>query len=122
VQGPIGATGAKGATGATGLTGSTGATGATGSTASNTVTVVVASANATRATAVCAPGSHVVGGGGSAIGVAVTGGNASNLQSSYPSDASGVSATAGTTNPPAWTANFFQSNASNTAWALCVPN
>jgi hypothetical protein len=46
-------------------------------------------------TAVCAAGSHVVGGGGSAVGVVLTGGNASNLQSTYPSDAVGTPAAAG---------------------------
>ena len=98
------------------------ATGATGATGSNTVTVVVATANATTATAVCAAASHVVGGGGSALGVSLFGGNASNLQSTFPSDAAGNAAAGGSTNPPAWTAKFFQSNPTNTVWALCVPN
>ena len=73
-------------------------------------------------TAVCAAGSHVVGGGGTSIAVVTTGGNASNLQASYPSTTDGAVATNGSTNPPAWTARFFQANPSNGAWALCVPN
>ena len=73
-------------------------------------------------TAVCAAGSHVVGGGGSAIAIVTTGGNASNLQSSYPSDAAGTVATVGSTNPPAWTARFFAANPGNQVWGLCVPD
>ena len=86
------------------------------------MTVVTTSGASNRLTAVCAAGSHVVGGGGSAVGIIVTGGNASNLQASFPSSADGTAATAGEINPPAWTATYFQANASNAAWALCVPN
>ena len=78
--------------------------------------------NANSVTAVCAVGSHAVGGGGSAAGIQVTGGNASNLQATFPSDASGNPAATGTTNPRGWTSAFFQANANNTAWAICVPN
>ena len=103
------------------MQGTTGATGATGA-AGATVTVVSVSADANSVTAACATGSHAVGGGGSAAGIQTTGGNASNLQATFPSDASGVPAASGTTDPQAWTSAFFQSNASNTTWALCVPN
>ena len=41
---------------------------------------------------------------------------------SFPSDADGTAAVAGSTNPPAWTARFFQANPTNGVWALCVPN
>ena len=79
--------------------------------------------NSRTVVALCAAGSHVVGGGGSAIGIILQGGgNASNLQSTFPSDATGNPAQGGTTNPTAWTASFFQTDPNNHAWALCVPN
>jgi hypothetical protein len=104
------------------VTGAKGATGASGPGGSNTVTVVTSTANTTAVTAVCAAGSHAVGGGGTAAGITITGGNASNMQGTFPSDAAGNLAATGTTNPPAWTSVYFKADPSNTATALCAPN
>ena len=104
-----------------GPAGPVGPTGPAGS-GSATVTVVATQDDSTVVIAVCAAGSHVVGGGGTSIGIVTTGGNASNLQASYPSDDVGTAASNGSINPPAWTARFFQANPNNGAWALCVPD
>jgi hypothetical protein len=122
--GSTGATGATGATGPsggpigpTGQTGPTGATGATGLAGTATVTVVEIADNSVTAIAVCPAGSHAIGGGGRTLR-----NGAASLQGSFPSNALGVAAAPGSTNPQAWTALFANADPSNLAFALCVPN
>jgi hypothetical protein len=85
--------------------------------------VVRVSANAAEVTAVCGAGTHIGGGGAVSTATTGSGGNASgNIEGDFPSTTAGTPVANGSTNPPAWSAIFFEADPTNTAFALCVPN
>jgi len=68
--------------------------------------------NNAQVTADCGATNHAIGGGGNSA--------TKSLDASYPSDVAGVQVTSGS-NPRYWTAKF-SGTASQTAFAICVPN